>query len=191
MKLLIKKSLLSGALSLIAVSSFAADIGGDVYNTPSRTGDVEVYAIKGSINRGLTETSGQGGGGRVTVDDVRVDKGATTGSVQNNAKHTGKAKVYATGDVTLSSVDVMSGAKTGDLQNAPRRTGDLTVYGGSFEASAGLSGVSAGLNASVVADSIKVCSGATAKKVVNAPSTTGKTTIVGGDVSVGSVHLGC
>lgn len=171
--------------------SNAADIGADVYNTPSRVGNVEVYAVKASIDRSLTSTSGQVGGGRVVVDSAQIDKGAKTGGVANSAFHQGNAKIMATGDVTLGSILVESGVKTADLKNAPRRTGDITVYAGCVAGSAGVSGLTGELCANVVIDSIKVCTGAATKNIVNAPSMTGKTTVFGGATTVSSVQVGC
>jgi hypothetical protein len=185
------KKLTVFALFFIATAVVAADITGDVFNTPTRNGNATIYTLKITGQSGVGNASGGIGGANVDLDRVRVERGAKTGSIINAPQHTGNLSVYSTGDVAVGSVVVESGAKTSNIQNVGTRSGDLTVYAGNLQGQRSISGVSGGVGGAVLADSVKVCAGATARNVTNAPKTNGKTTIVGSDVGAASISLGC
>jgi hypothetical protein len=176
----------------LSQSCFAqATIQGDVFNSPNNTGNNTIYAFQANGSVGVGGVNGSVGGAKVTLDNISVAKGATTGTITNSPTHQGNLEVYATGDVTARSVRVDNGAKTGDIENTTTRKGDITVFAGGVAGGVSLLNRSAGTTGSATIDSVHVCEGAKTRNIQNSGRATGKTTVVGGDVAINSVQLGC
>jgi hypothetical protein len=171
--------------------AFAQSCQNDMFNAPTRNGDVTLYTIDASGRAGLTGLQGQVGGGRVTLDATDVAKGATTCQTVNAPKHDGKLNIYSTGSATAGSIRVDEGAKTGSITNVPTRQGNATLIAVGVAGDAGILSRGGQTTASATIDSVHVCAGATTGRIQNSGQTKGNLTAMGNNILVNSIRAGC